>query len=269
MNIRSYVKALVVCGIALAMVSSVAAQGVKQGKATVVRVKGKAQYSTGNNEWKQLKVNTVLQPGTVIQTAASSTVDIVLGETVVPSAQPVFGNLSYAPEAEENVVRMSQDSVLAIDKLTVSDTGADVVTETQLDLRMGRIFGSVKKLSAGSSYNVKLPNGIAGIRGTIYAISADGVVQVVAGSVVVAWVKPDGTTGTQVVPAGYQYDLRTGELTPLAPPIGDEIMHIIREASIITTSPMLVVTDHTVYFVSPIRAQDSDSSMPELARAGK
>ena len=70
---------------------------------------------------------------------------------------------------------MWENTLLGIDKLTVTQTGADVVTETQLDLKAGHIFGMVKKMSAASKYEVKIPNGVAGIRGTVYDISAEGV----------------------------------------------------------------------------------------------
>ena len=36
----------------------------------------------------------------------------------------------------------SGNSILAIDKLTTTETGADVITETQLDLRAGKIFAA-------------------------------------------------------------------------------------------------------------------------------
>ena len=83
-------------------------------------------------------------------------------------------------------MRLWGNTLLSIDKLTSTQTGADEVTETQLDLKAGHIFGTVKKMSAGSKYEVKVPNGVAGIRGTVYDISADGVIKVLSGSCVVA-----------------------------------------------------------------------------------
>ena len=56
--------------------------------------------------------------------------------------------------------------MLAIDRVSATDTGADRVTETELDLRTGSIFFSVKKQAAASRFEIKFPNGIAGIRGT-------------------------------------------------------------------------------------------------------
>ena len=72
------------------------------------------------------------------------------------------------------MVRLTGDTMLAIDKLTVSDTGLDTVSDTELDLKQGRIFCSVKKLSAASQYLVKIPNGIAGVRGCCLELTRAG-----------------------------------------------------------------------------------------------
>src|SRR5207244_11213389 len=146
------------------------------------------------NVWLPLKPGAILKPGTVIQTAdEGSLVDLALGDSAAPTAsvRPVIADASssrsYAPTTEQNMVRLFENSVLAIDKLTSVETGADMVTETQLDLQRGRLFGNVKKMSGASKYDVKLPNGVAGIRGTIYTVNAQGVVQVLVGSAGIAY----------------------------------------------------------------------------------
>jgi hypothetical protein len=139
-----------------------------------------------------------------------------LGDGSAPVARPVAGEmLTYQPTAEQNLVRLWENTLLSVDKMTVTETGADVVTETQLDLKAGHIFGTVKKMSAASKYEVKIPNGVAGIRGTTYDISAEGVIKVLAGSVVLAYVGPDGTVVTQVIGGFQQFDARTGVLSQL------------------------------------------------------
>ena len=51
---------LIACGVALAMVSGLAAQSDDHNVAKVVRLKGGARYKIGNNEWQQLKLGDIL-----------------------------------------------------------------------------------------------------------------------------------------------------------------------------------------------------------------
>lgn len=213
---QSILNSLVACGVALAMVSTLAAQSGDQGAAKVIRLKGAVRYSTGNNVWQPLKLGDVVRPGTAIQTAADSRVDLALGDASAPVARPMPSDMiSYQPMAEQNIVRLWENTLMGVDKLTEMRTGMDVVTETQLDLKAGHITGSVKKMSAASKYEVKLPNGVAGIKGTIYECYAEGVIKVREGSIVVAYPGPNGANVTQVIMSMQMFDIRTGILSPL------------------------------------------------------
>jgi hypothetical protein len=230
-HLRGFISSFVAGAIALAMVSTVAAQTANTGRAKVVKMKGQARFSPGNNVWQPLKVGDVLKPGTIIQTAMEkgSYVDIVLGDgsgTASGMSEAGGGASSsssptpvanYQSKGRQNLVRIYENSALGLDKLTTMKTGADEVTETQLDLRAGHILGNVKKMSAASKYEIKLPNGVAGIRGTIYDITAEGVVKVADGSVVIAYMAADGSVTTKVVTGGNKFDARTGEITALTP----------------------------------------------------
>ena len=260
-QIANLFRGLIACGIAMAMVSTVGAQTI-QGVAKVVRIKGSARYSTGNNVWQPLKVGSILRPGTVVQTSTDrgSFVDLVLGDgsAPIPSSAALTPAVArpdvsyYQPNSEVDIVRVYENSLMAIDKLTIIETGADVVSETQLDLRAGRIFGNVKKMSAASKYEVKIPNGVAGIRGTTYEISADGVVKVVIGSVVIAYVGPDGTVVTQVVMGGQSFDARTGQVSPIGETDQTEMIKTAKAIRIGGGAPPTTfAVDHTIYYVSP------------------
>jgi len=231
-NNRYLLKGLVACGIAVAMVGSLAAQTPTQGAAKVVRIKGSARYTTGGNVWQPLKLGAVLKPGSVVQTGLDkgSYVDLVLGDGEAPMpGSPItrqVGSADATPpnagsgggaaaKADQNVVRLYENTVLGLDKMTEVNTGADKVSETQLDLKAGHILGTIKKMSANSKYEIKLPKGVAGIRGTWYDLSADGVLKVMDGSVVLATVKDDGSVMTQVVNSNQQFNPQTGQLTPL------------------------------------------------------
>jgi FecR protein len=141
-----------------------------QNKAVVRGVRGTASYSTDSGgNWKKLNVGTELRRGSSVRTAAGSTVDLFLGDN--------------GP-----VVRVTENTQLGFDQLSVDDTGSEKVIETQLNLSNGRILGNVKKLAAASRYEVKTPNGVAGIRGTKYDISANGRVAVIEGTVTVVYI---------------------------------------------------------------------------------
>ena len=252
---RSLLNSLVVCGVALLMASPLAAQTANEIGAKVVRLKGDVRYKVGNNDWQPLKAGDVVKPGTSIQTAGNNShVDLVLGEGSVPSARPTPSEgIHFSPNADQNFVRVWENTLINIDVLTSTQTGADEVTETQLDLKAGHIFGMVKKMSAGSKYEVKIPNGVAGIRGTVYDISAEGVIKVLSGSAVLAYVGPNGTQMTQIVMGLQEFDARTGVLSQM-PDIDKLGMdRLVKQLPGVTMTPTLFVPDKTIiHYVSPV-----------------
>ncbi len=175
----------------------------------------------------------ILEPGVVIQTATHSTVDIQLADRGMVSTSlqlagqsgggasaysPPASNAAYSPEEPKaNVVRIYESSVLAVDKLTVERTSADEVADTQLDLRAGEIVGNVKKLSAASKYEIKIPNGVAGIRGSFYHLWASGELEMISGSSILAIVGADGAVKTFLILAGHGFNPATGVIYVLPP----------------------------------------------------
>ena len=257
-QIRPFILGLVGAVLTLATSNYVSAQTTTDGSVKVVAKGGDARYFVpGDSKSHDVKVGMMLKPGTIIQTAsgAGNYVDLVLNNAhaVAPPEATPSEIASYKPKAEQDGIRIYENTVLSVDKLTITQTGADTVTDTELDLKAGRILGTVKKLSPTSKYEVKIPNGVAGIRGTIYSLSASGILQVLVGSVVVAYVGPDGNVVTQVVNAGEQFDLTTGLVTPLS---GQPLGQFIREAmhfriAFVNTPTTFIAPDHRIYFISP------------------
>jgi hypothetical protein len=235
-QIRPVISALVACGIALAMATSLSAQTTQQGVAKVVRVKGSARFMSSNNSWQPLKNGALLKSGTVIQTASESYVDIILynpdavaSPLSTPSAPTDTLGPSNVPKAEQDAIRLFENTVLSIDKLTTADTGVETVQDTELDLKAGSILGTVKKLSAGSKYEMKIPNGVAGIRGSVYCLSAQNTLAMLSGTGFVSYF-PAGGKGdpsVQQVPAGQQFDCRTGVMSPIPPALYRDNLPII------------------------------------------
>jgi hypothetical protein len=109
-------------------------------------------------------------------------------------------------------------------------------------------------MSAASKYEVKLPNGVAGIRGTLYDIFAEGIIKVRVGSVVLAWVDPKtGNVVTQVVSGGQGYDARTGVISPLSPSDMSSLDALSAGLLVVgTEAPLILTRDRTLEPVSPL-----------------
>jgi len=221
-----------ICGAALLLVAKADAQDAKQGIATIVRIHGTATYTAGDGTWQPLSVGTALGAGAAIKTDPGSTVDIVLSDKVAHaplgtvnalgvvlidnSGGPVHPANTYNGSVQQNVIRMAGGTTLAIDKLNFTDTGADTVSDTELDLQSGKIFGSVKKLSAMSKYEIKTPVGVAGIRGTKFVLGSDGTAGCDTGSIVLSFSGGNLAGQTIVVNGGLVYDPTTNQILPIS-----------------------------------------------------
>jgi hypothetical protein len=84
--------------------------------------------------------------------------------------------------------------------------------EFLLELRLGAILGSVRKLGAESKYEIAFPGGVAGMRDTVYGLSAKGELSVLKGRAYIALT--DGKPAS-VVAAEQQFDPATGLITKL------------------------------------------------------
>jgi hypothetical protein len=95
-----------------------------------------------------LRPNMELEEGTTITTGPGSTVDLqVNGRT--------------------STVRVVENSRLSLKKM--QDVGAGD-SQTMLNIDNGTVFGSVKKITKESTYDIQTPRGVAGIRGTDWAV---------------------------------------------------------------------------------------------------
>jgi len=254
-----------VIGIAVLTLASIASAQSSDGIAKVVAKSGDARYFVpGDSTPHDVKVGMVLKPGVTIQTASgpNNWVDVVLNNAsaVAPPAASPSQVAHFQPKAEQDGVRINENTVLVIDKLSRTETGADVVTDTEMDLKAGSILGTVKKLTPTSKYEVKIPNGVAGIRGTIYFLSASGILRVLDGSVVMAYVGSGGNVITQIVNFGEQFDINTGLVTPIDINVRLDLVRTSLDFLIITTTPItFIAPDHRIFFVSPTVAGSTDT----------
>ena len=265
--------ATIMCGLVLGIAINAGAQANQAGFATAVRVEGIVNYSLGDDQWQPLVAGKILPVGAIVRTGHNGVTDLVLGKDIQlpikaqqitsspahPAYSPdskVTSIPSSPPAAEQNVVRLTPETTLAIDKLNVIDTGADTVSDTELDLQKGKIFASVKKLNGASTYYIKLPSGIAGVRGTQFSVDVAGSVSVshsTGGGVVLTLTPPGGgAPKTTVVGVGYSYNPTTGALT-LASSDVISMMQALFNALQTIYSPVnfFISRDNTECYVSP------------------
>ena len=269
-----------VCGLMVAWaVGARAMNPIKPASVTVVNIQGQARYSTDGQTWHPLVVGKVLHEKAVVETAAGSYCDLVISGMPVPFAQNIsgpvtVGGLGIAPDpqvrgyvaarpmAEQNVIRMSPDTMLAVDRLTVIDTGADSVSTTELDLRAGRIFASVKKMSANSQFTIKIPNGVAGIRGSSGMLSSDGSAQWVHGEIFISFIGSNGQPHVVVVHGGFEYNPQTGQILSLPPKAIAELERYGAYSSTLYAQVYPIAKDVTVVFISPTQGQPATAPAP-------
>lgn len=239
---------MVISSVVLTLAGSAGAQTLKPCMVTVVRIQGHARYSLGDNVWHPLLVGKVLKSGAIIQTADNSFVDVVFSGNpiLMPQAGPTATTIAYAadpnvrglvsakPMVQQNVIRLWSNTVLAVDKLTQFDTGVDTVSDTELDLRAGRIFFNIKKISASSKFLIKIPNGVAGIRGSYGFLDASGHMSMGGGSAVISVIGPNGKPITEVINAGSQFN-----------PVGGQVLSV--PGSILQNLRLLISAVPTLY----------------------
>ena len=110
-------------------------------------MKGTATYSTDGTNFKPIKVGMSIPQSSTVKTAAESSLDLFLGTSA-------------------GVVRIAERSTLILTKLEQTQTGVESPVDIQLNLPEGEMYFNVNKLSQASRYEIKMPNGVAGIRGT-------------------------------------------------------------------------------------------------------
>jgi hypothetical protein len=271
----------VLCGAIIGLAASASAQDAEKGYATVVRVEGRASYTLGDGNWHPLVAGLRLAAGSQIRTGENGVVDVVLGRQIdLPQSQwlpeakwrpehislapdaPVRGMVTYKPAAEQNAVRLTQNTTLAFDKLNLTAAGTDVVSDTELDLKAGKIYASVKKFNALSQYTVKIPKGIAGVRGTLFSLTVDGAVAVFeshGGGLVLSLTLPDGSTKVYLVTPGELLDPVTGQPTPIPPELSRTLSDIFIALRTIYVQVANFDFDRTQVYVSPVHGNPPPS----------
>ena len=213
------------------------------GRAEVRAIKGAAIYMTNGGPARPLKEGTIIRSGSTIKTGSNSTVDLYLGVSA-------------------GVLRVGENSTVTLDKFTLEDTGADTAVDVQVHVPNGDIYFNVNKLSKASRYEVKMPNGIAGIRGTkgCFSFRPSGgprpPIVLLTGGVVFIHAPPGGRVTPYAMnapPAVYFSAIGGVQIAPaaLAESVSREVEAATRKATPLTVPPPSLNKQTIEPFVSP------------------
>ncbi len=159
------------------------------GRAEVKKIIGKASLINATGATSSLAEGMVLGSGDTVSTGPGSTVDLWLG-------------------LNGDALRIDPETTLKLDVLDIANISERRVT-TSMSLGKGAVTGEViTKLTAASRYEIKTSTGVAGVRGTIYKLSANGKLVVLKGTVV--FMEPSG----RVITVSEGKTLEAGSATP-------------------------------------------------------
>ena len=219
----------------------------KTGVVTIVRLQGQAQYSLdGGTTWNPVLVGKYLRPGSLIRTGDDGIVDILVGQTPAEknvSFLKINGKDNPAPNVpplqEHNMIRLRPNTTLGIDKLLVPDADPTAISDAVLNLKKGRILASVRKVSPSSEYFVKIPNGVAAVRGTQLNLSSDGsgssTCSVVNGTVWLSFTITDANGNPVSGPDGQpfppiQVTINPGQTFSITPSLLGQLTNALKQA---------------------------------------
>jgi hypothetical protein len=122
--------------------------------ATIVFVKGKAEVQrSGERAWRPAELQMAVSPGDKLSTEAGAELEIRLDDG--------------------SVLKLKDKSLLELDAM--EKKVKPLTTITSLKLGLGKLLGCVRKLSSRESkFEVTTPTAVAGVRGTVFAVFAEG-----------------------------------------------------------------------------------------------
>jgi hypothetical protein len=106
-------------------------------------------------------------------------------------------------------------------------------------------------MPAGSKYEIKVPNGVAGIRGTTYDLWATGLFRIGNGSGAISIMGADNVLITKPVPGGFEFDPSSGQVNALPPNVIKSLNSLEAQTQVVSAPQAILFTDDkTVHHVS-------------------
>jgi hypothetical protein len=223
---------------------------------TVVAVMGDARYWNGqNNKVHTIKPGELIPPGSTIQTAkgAGNWVDLAMGERLpnMYSSYPPRSQYSinpYSPRFDPaDHMRIYENSILTLDKVTLKKVGENQVPDTRLRLLQGAVLFSpmptspaqVPKREIVAPYHeFRGSNVVVRAERAIVLFTASGITRVIDGTVSVE--RTDQGT-TKELSAWQEYAPVTGVVSPMGEELKRDMINLIFRGDYLapTAPPML------------------------------
>lgn len=269
---KKYVSKLlsVVVALACLAISGAYADGEKSGVVTAIRVQGsldgsdgvgRADYSLdGGATWQPVVVGQSFPVGTLLRTGKGGLLDVLIGQSYAEKNVVFLKDTwhqnparNVVPELEHNMIRLRPNTVLGVDKLLVPGSDPTAISDAELNLKQGTILGSVRKVKPSSEYFIKLPTGVAAVRGTQFELSTGGdgtSCNVVSGTVWVSFSLTDKSGNPVLGPGGQpfppiQVSLNPGQSIDLSPSLINTLSQQVNQAAPTATSPGVTSTTIT------------------------
>jgi hypothetical protein len=269
---KKYVSKLltVVAALACLAISAAHADGEKSGVVTVIRVQGsvdgaegvgRADYSLdGGTTWQSAVVGQSFPAGTLLRTGKNSLLDVMIGQSYAEKSVVLLKDTwhqnparNVVPELEHNMIRLRPNTVLGVDKLLVPGNDPTAISDAELNLKQGTILGSVRKVKPSSEYFIKLPTGVAAVRGTQFELSTGGEgtsCSVVSGTVWISFSLTDKSGNPVLGPGGQpfppiQVSLSPGQSIDLSAALINTLSQQVNQAAPTATSPGTTSTSIT------------------------
>lgn len=165
----------------------------------VAEVKGTARCADATRVWRAVHVGDTVVPGTLIQTATESAVDIVV-------------DMGTGPATASRILVQS-DSVVGVEGLPSVNpaAGEPAGKEILLEVRSGWLTFTSGSTNLNPLCEVRTSKGLAGSHGASFNVHANGSIRVFMGTVVM---KTFDDQPAKTVGAGMLYDGGTGTIAP-------------------------------------------------------
>lgn len=149
------IKLICILGIIILMSYSIILAQEAKRTGTIAELKGNVDIKPAKQNWIPAKVDMVLNQGDIIRTQKGSWVI-----------------LNLDGQAQTATVEVKENSQLRLAELL--ENKKDSTQTTLLDLALGQILIKAQKLhSEKSSFEVKTPTSIVGVRGTTFSVTVE------------------------------------------------------------------------------------------------